>query len=65
MITVDSGITANEEIALARELGMKVVITDHHECHDELPEAEAVIDCKQAGTPTRSTVSRAWVWHSN
>ena len=49
MITVDSGITANEEIALARELGMKVVITDHHECHDELPEAEAVIDCKQAG----------------
>ena len=51
MITVDSGITANEEIALARELGMKVVITDHHECHDELPEAEAVIDCKQAGDP--------------
>ena len=49
MITVDSGITANEEIALARERGMKVVITDHHECHDELPEAEAVIDCKQAG----------------
>ena len=49
MITVDSGITANEEIALARELGMKVVITDHHECHDDLPEAEAVIDCKQAG----------------
>ncbi|MFQ9125781.1 MAG: single-stranded-DNA-specific exonuclease RecJ [Butyricicoccaceae bacterium] len=41
MITVDSGITANEEIALARELGMKVVITDHHECHDELPEARS------------------------
>ena len=33
LITVDSGITADEEIAAARALGMKVVITDHHECH--------------------------------
>ena len=49
MITVDSASPQTREIALARELGMKVVITDHHECHDELPEAEAVIDCKQAG----------------
>ena len=38
LITVDSGITANEEIAVARELGMQVVITDHHECHENLPE---------------------------
>ena len=39
LITVDSGITANEEIAVARELGMQVVITDHHECHENLPDA--------------------------
>lgn len=47
LVTVDSGITADEEIAAARELGMQVVITDHHECHDTLPEAEAVVDCKR------------------
>ena len=47
LITVDSGITATEEIAVARELGMQVVITDHHECHENLPDAQAVVDCKR------------------
>ena len=47
LITVDSGITADAEIATARELGMQVVITDHHECHDTLPEADAVVDYKR------------------
>lgn len=47
MITVDSGITANEEIAEARRLGMRTVVTDHHECHDELPGADAVVDYKR------------------
>ena len=42
-----SSITANEEIAVARELGMQVVITDHHECHENLPDAQAVVDCKR------------------
>lgn len=44
LITVDSGITAIEETAYARSLGMHVVITDHHECKEELPEAEAVVN---------------------
>lgn len=48
LITVDSGITAAEEIAAARALGMRVVITDHHECHQTLPVADAVVDCKRA-----------------
>ena len=47
LVTVDSGITADEEIAVARELGMQVVITDHHECHDTLPDADAVVDYKR------------------
>ncbi len=47
LITVDSGITANEEIAEARRLGMRVVVTDHHECHGGLPEADAVVDYKR------------------
>ncbi len=48
LITVDCGITALRESEFARELGMDVVITDHHECKEgELPDAVAVIDCKQ------------------
>lgn len=47
LITVDSGITALTEVKTAKNLGMKVVITDHHECKDELPEAEAVINPKR------------------
>ena len=44
IVTVDTGITANEEIKHARELGVDVVVTDHHECHTELPEACAVVN---------------------
>ena len=47
IVTVDSGVTADEEVAMAHEFGMKVVVTDHHECHDALPAAEAVVDCKR------------------
>ena len=39
IITVDSGITAHEEAAHAAALGMRMVITDHHECHITQPEA--------------------------
>ena len=44
MITVDCGITGNEEIAYAASLGMDVVVTDHHECKETLPDAVAVVD---------------------
>ena len=44
LITVDCGITGVEEVAYARGLGMDVVITDHHECKEELPDAVAVVD---------------------
>ena len=44
IITVDCGITAMEEAKLCRELGMDLVITDHHECKDTLPQAAAVVD---------------------
>ncbi len=51
IITVDTGITASCEIALARELGVDVVVTDHHECHAEIPEAVAVINPRQPDCP--------------
>ena len=44
IVTVDCGITAVQEAQLCRELGMELVITDHHECKDTLPQAVAVVD---------------------
>lgn len=47
IITVDCGITSVEEVALANDLGVEIVITDHHEVPEELPEAIAVVDAKR------------------
>lgn len=47
IITVDTGVTALEEVEQARDLGVDVVITDHHECHSTLPRAVAVINPKR------------------
>ncbi len=44
MITVDTGVTAVEEVEHARSLGIDTVITDHHECRPELPGACAVVN---------------------
>ena len=44
IITVDCGITALSEAQLCRELGIDLIITDHHECKEQLPEAVAVVD---------------------
>lgn len=43
VITVDCGITAVEEARLARELGLPLIITDHHAPGAELPEADALV----------------------
>ena len=51
ILTVDNGISAIEEIALARELGMDTIIIDHHEPGDVLPQAVAIIDPKQRDCP--------------
>lgn len=48
IITVDTGITAVDDIKHASELGMDVIITDHHEPKTAVPEALAVIDPKQS-----------------
>ena len=44
MITVDTGITANDEIEYAKGLGIDTVVTDHHECRADLPNACAVVN---------------------
>ena len=51
IITVDCGITAAWEVEFARELGIDVVITDHHECKQAIPEAAAVVDPHRPDCP--------------
>jgi len=48
IVTVDCGITAEDEVTYAKSLGMDVIITDHHECQSQLPScAAAIIDPKR------------------
>ncbi|MBO5879460.1 MAG: single-stranded-DNA-specific exonuclease RecJ [Clostridia bacterium] len=47
IITVDTGITAINEVNYAATLGIDFLITDHHECHSEIPNASAVINPHQ------------------
>jgi single-stranded-DNA-specific exonuclease len=46
IITVDCGINAVDEAKIAKELGMDLIITDHHEITGQLPEAFAIINPK-------------------
>lgn len=48
LITCDNGIAAGEEVRYAKEKGLTVIVTDHHEVQGEAPPADAVIDPKQA-----------------
>ena len=51
VITVDCGITGVEEAEFAREIGLDLVITDHHECKEILPDAAAVVDPRRSDCP--------------
>ena len=51
LITVDCGIASAEEVSLAKSLGMTVIVTDHHELPERLPEADAVLDPLLPGYP--------------
>ena len=51
IITVDTGITAIEEVEYAKTQGIDFIITDHHECRNDLPKAEAVINPHRPDCP--------------
>jgi len=51
IVTVDCGITGIEEAEYAKELGVDLIITDHHECKDTLPEALAVVNPHRPDCP--------------
>lgn len=50
VITVDTGVTAISEIEYAKSFGIDVIVTDHHECTDCLPDAVAVVNPKRNDT---------------
>lgn len=56
IITVDTGITAVEECEYAKSIGLDVIVTDHHECKEKIPEVYAAIDPKRkdCGYPFKS-----------
>lgn len=47
IITVDNGIAAYDEVEFAKSLGIDVIVTDHHECPEKLPDCCAVINPKR------------------
>jgi single-stranded-DNA-specific exonuclease len=51
VITVDCGITSVEEVKYLMESGIDVIVTDHHECKQELPQAVAVLNPHKPGCP--------------
>lgn len=55
MITVDCGITAVDEVEYARSQGIDIILTDHHEPPDSLPQAYAILNpkVKDSGYPFR------------
>ncbi len=55
IITVDNGIGAHEAVALAHDLGIQIIISDHHLAPNYLPEAEAIIH-----SPQLAGVGVAW-----
>lgn len=61
LITVDCGITAVAEVELARKLGMEVLVTDHHQGGDELPDCP-ILHPQVSGYPFESLCGTAVAW---
>ena len=51
IVTVDTGITANREVELAKERGVDFIVTDHHECCETIPAAVAVVNPHRPDCP--------------
>ncbi len=46
IITVDTGVTSVDEVNFAKKLGMEIVVTDHHQCPEVLPDCPVVNPCR-------------------
>jgi single-stranded-DNA-specific exonuclease len=65
LVTLDCGITNCKEVARAKELGLEVVIIDHHEPGEKLPPADTIVNPMQNGCPFQpfkmATAGIAWL----
>jgi single-stranded-DNA-specific exonuclease len=61
LLTVDCGITSVAEVALARELGIEVIVTDHHQPAAELPDCP-ILHPEVSGYPFKSLCGTAVAW---
>ncbi|MGB7684932.1 MAG: DHH family phosphoesterase, partial [Solirubrobacterales bacterium] len=61
LVTVDCGITAVEEVELAKSLGMEVIVTDHHQAGDELPDCP-ILHPEISDYPFASLCGTAVAW---
>ena len=61
LLTVDCGITSVEEVALAQELGMEMVVTDHHQTSEELPDCP-ILHPEVSGYPFKALCGTAVAW---
>lgn len=52
IVTVDNGVSAIDEAIRVKELGMELIVTDHHKVGDALPDAYAVVDPHRADCPS-------------
>ncbi len=59
LITLDCGITNFEEVAMARALGFFVLLVDHHQVLDKMPEADLVVDPNQKGDKSFKSFANA------
>jgi len=61
LLTVDCGITSVAEVALARELGMEVVVTDHHQPSEQLPDCP-ILHPEVSAYPFKALCGTAVAW---
>lgn len=62
MITVDCGITSVHEVEIAQNLGMQVIVTDHHTPQEELPPADAIVHAALGDYPCKSLCGAGTAW---
>ncbi|MDO5021856.1 MAG: single-stranded-DNA-specific exonuclease RecJ [Eubacteriales bacterium] len=61
-ISVDCGITSVQEVALAKKLGMQVIITDHHTVPNEVPKAHALVSSLINNNPNKNLCGAGIAW---